>query len=364
MPEPQQPRPGLQLLREAGEEWEEIKLDELHRLFGGGGTVGKASQSLSGATTFAPTPLDQLIASAAPDTFLVLPRFGVGAAFEAALSIEDLPTRHGLVYADLIPDLIQVSGPARCGAEIVEFAVDAAGNTTLLPSSDPRLRLRVIDIKLTAEPNPGYFSEIAYYSMVLAGWVEDHGFSDRFVATADAAVWPGSHGASNIVQYAQGCARNALPTTTKGLIAALEGDLEQVPFEVFAYRVRRILKDDLRYVLSKPWRALEWHVDNRCQGCDYLGYPWISNGQPTSRPDHCMPEAKSMGQLCRVAFMSRGCRTVLHDRGITDVSALAALASSAPHFDAHQSLRVSRTVLPPRAASLLNDIASVPTDAG
>jgi len=32
MPEPQQPRPGLQLLREAGDEWEAAKLDELHRL--------------------------------------------------------------------------------------------------------------------------------------------------------------------------------------------------------------------------------------------------------------------------------------------------------------------------------------------
>jgi DNA replication ATP-dependent helicase Dna2 len=166
-----------------------------------------------------------------------------------------------LVYAILIPDLIQVSGPLWRGADMVEFAVDAAGNTTLLRSSDPRLRLRVIDIKLTAEPNPGYFSEIAYYAMVLAGWIEDHGFNDRLVATADAAVWPGSHGASNIVQYAQECARNAVPTTTKGLITALEGDLEQVPFEVFAYRVRRILREDLRYVLSKPWRVLEWHVD-------------------------------------------------------------------------------------------------------
>ena len=38
--------------------------------------------------------------------------------------------------------------------------------TRPLPGGDARLQLRVIDIKLTAEPSPSYFAEVAYYRLL------------------------------------------------------------------------------------------------------------------------------------------------------------------------------------------------------
>jgi hypothetical protein len=63
------------------------------------------------------------------------------------------------------------------------------------------------------------------------------------------------------VRYSQDCSRIGAVVTSQGLFDALGDDLEAMPFEVFAFRVRRILKDDLRCVLSRPWTELDWHVE-------------------------------------------------------------------------------------------------------
>lgn len=361
MPEPQQPRPGLQLLREAGDEWEAAKLDELHRLLGPQALIGTAVTTPGAATEFRNVALEAVISTAAAGRFLVRPRFRVGAAFCHALGISNLSTDHDLAYGELIPDLVQVLPPLD---RPDVFGIAPNGDTFVLPASDRRLRLRLIDIKLTAEPNPGYFAEIVFYAMALAGWLVDAGRQDQFVVTSDASIWPGAHGASEMAQHSQDTSQAGAVVTAEGLLAALDQDLERAPFEVFAFRLRRILRDDLRIVLTTPWHDLDWHVDNRCSGCDYLGYPWISNGQPTSRPNHCMPEAESQGQLSRVAFISRGCRTVLWNQGVRDIASLAALDSAAGEFDSHQTLRASRTVLPERAGSLLTEVAVIPPNTG
>ena len=36
---------------------------------------------------------------------------------------------------------------------------------------DARLRLRVVDVKLTSEPGAHYFAKVVYYSMTLASWL-------------------------------------------------------------------------------------------------------------------------------------------------------------------------------------------------
>lgn len=361
MPEPQQPRPGLQLLREAGDEWEAEKLDELHRLLGAANLIGTAVTVSGAPTEFRNVALESVIDTAAAGRFIVRPRFGVGATFVDALGLQSITSAHDLHYGDLIPDLVQVR-PADPRADV--YGVLPNGDTFPLAADDRRLRLRLIDIKLTAEPNPGYFAEIVFYAMTLAGWLIDTGRDDRFVVTSDAAIWPGAHGASEMAQYAQAATASGDPITVPGLLAALDEDLEPAPFEVFAFRLRRILHEDLSAVLARPWADLDWHVDNRCSGCDYLGYPWISNGQPTDRPDHCMPQARTQRELSRVAFISRGCRTVLWSQGVRNLDALAALDSSAGQFDRHQTLRASRTVLPERAGALLTEQALIPAETG
>lgn len=64
------------------------------------------------------------------------------------------------------------------------------GQTFSIEATDTRLRLRVIDIKLTSEPGANYFAEVVYYSMTLAAWLIETGNDDRFVVIAAPAVWP------------------------------------------------------------------------------------------------------------------------------------------------------------------------------
>ena len=51
----------------------------------------------------------------------------------------------------------------------------------------------------------------------------------------------------------------------------MQEDLEPVPLEVFALRVRRFFAVDVECALAPPWQSLDWHVDNRCSFCEYLG---------------------------------------------------------------------------------------------
>jgi len=107
------------------------------------------------------------------------------------------------------PDLIQVLPPAAARAEWEAVAEDEVPPVALQAVLPPvmscrcrrrtlRLRLRVIDIKLAAEPGAHYFAEVVYYSITLAAWLVEHGWDDRFVVIAAPAVWPGSYDASHI----------------------------------------------------------------------------------------------------------------------------------------------------------------------
>src|SRR5439155_14602558 len=125
------------------------------------------------------------------------------------------------------------------------------------------LQLRIIDIKLTAEPSPSYYAEVAYYILILAGWLIDHGLDRDFVVVPDGAIWPGSHDAAELVKLCKDLQQQNITPTPQQLRDALELDLEDVPFVAFASRVRRFLQVEVPDVLRQPWRSLPWHVDNR-----------------------------------------------------------------------------------------------------
>jgi DNA replication ATP-dependent helicase Dna2 len=360
MPPPQPPRPGLEQIVQAGEEWQAAKLHDLTETFGARAMVGDPYIHPSGQTRYHPVQLDMALARAGPDQFLVEAQYEVGPAFQSALGITRHRTQFDLEYAEARPDIIQVL-PSGCFSR----AVSPSGETRRLPGRDPRLQLRVIDIKLTAEPSPGYFAEVAYYSMVLAGWLIDHGLEQQFVVVPDGAVWPGSHEAAQLMVIYRQLKREGITPAVQQLRSAMELDLEAVPFEVFAFRVRRFFQDELPEVLSQPWQALEWHVDNRCKGCEYLGYRWVNaQGQQTDHPNHCIPSALREDHLSRVAFISRGARTALWDQGVINVSTLAQRLPDDPAFDAHQVLRATRTVVASRALSLQSQQPQIPQNSG
>ena len=146
-------------------------------------------------------------------------------------------------------------------------------------------------------------------------------------------MWAGSHDASQVTRRFRETQAAGGVVTAQQLFVALNEDLEFVPFEVFALRLRRFLQNDLAEVLAHDWRELPWHVDNRCRGCDYLGMPWINaQRERTDDPGHCIPTAVREDRLSRVAFISRGASLALQGRHITGVAALAVLSLEMPHL--------------------------------
>src|SRR6185369_5045758 len=99
---------------------------------------------------------------------------------------------------------------------------------------DERIPLRIIDIKLTAVPSVSYLAEITYYAMTLAAWLVDNDLDSRFFVIPEAAVWPCSHDASTIVRLVRDRQNQGTQATRAELLDALDDDLEETVFEVFA----------------------------------------------------------------------------------------------------------------------------------
>lgn len=355
---PRNVRPGLQALRTAGEAWEEAKIHDLAETFGLQALLGRSSRATSGSVTFSDVPLANVIGQANPGQFLVQAQYEVGASYETALGIEHLQASHNLAYGALRPDLIQVFGPE---PNAQRQAVQPDGSVLDVDSADPRLALRIIDIKLTAEPSVPYFIEVTYYALALAAWLQDNALASQFYVLPEPAVWPGSHDASAIVRLQNERRAEGIAPTQAELFSALDDDLEVGEFGVFAPRLRRFFQEELELVLTTQWRELPWHVDNRCIGCEYLGYPWPGS---TPDPEHCWLMANRQDHLSRVAFISRGAREALEEHQIASVTALAGTQPTDVAYDAHHSLRATRTVVAGRAQSLSSGQATIPPQAG
>lgn len=362
MPPKQPPRPGLYHLTQEGREWEAEKVSELADTFGLEHVIGNNSRTPSGQTSYNKCELSDIIINASEGTFLIETEFDIEGSFKSALGISDYETKYSLDYSRLRPDIIEVLPP-----QMHDRYIQPDGQKSTLPEDDTRLQLRVIDIKLTSEPSASYFAEVTYYSMALAGWIIDHNLNDQFVVVLNAAIWPGSHSRSNLnLECRRIQDEERREPTYQELRDALEKDLEITPFEVFAPRVRHFFQKDVSYVLSiKNWGELDWHVDNRCMGCDYLGHQWYDqNGNPTWHPLHCIPTAKNTNHLSRIAAISRGAKVSLIEQGIQDVQSLANQDPSGVVYNSHQSLKAKRYVVNERAHSLLNGKAKVSKESG
>ncbi len=362
MPYPQSPRPGLPQVQEAGEKWQAEKLSDLTQTFGPQSIVGSPYTLASGQIRYKPIELAVHLQSTIPTKFIVESTFGIGNTFQQALGIASHTTQYSLQYGELRPDIIEV-----LHAGTFPSLISADGTVSPLPSGDARRQLRIIDIKLSAEPSPAYFAEVTFYSMALAGWLNDQGLSAQFVVVPNAAVWPGTHEASKLVQETRQAQAQGITATTSQLWKAMQEDLEGSPFEVFAFRVRRFFQSDLPMALAKHWSNLDFHVDNRCSFCEYLG-----EERPASQldpkvaphPNHCLPLALSQDHLSRVAFVSQGARLSLNHAGVGQVNSLAQRLGNDPVFDTHQTLRATRTVVAGRASSLQSGTVSIPAQTG
>lgn len=357
MPPTQPPRPGLELVVQAGDRWGWLKVADLAACFGAAAVIGDSRPPArpEEPTPYVPMALADALIRATPGTFLVETNHEVGISFQRAMGVQAYGQDFRLTYAISRPDLVQVLAPRTFSSQVT-----ADGGVRELPLDDDRQQLRVIDVKLTSDPSSPYFAEVAYYTLTLAGWLEDEGLADRYVVVPDAAIWPGSYEESQLRKAA------GPGTATEGeLLAALGQDLKTIPFEAVILRLRRFFRVELREALEVPWQDHPYHVDNRCRGCEYLGYPWRrGDGKPTWDTLHCMPMAAERDHLSRVAFLGRSASSVLQEQGVSEVGALAQRLASDRVFDQHQELRASRTVVPGRAAALQTGQVGIPPSTG
>lgn len=368
LPPKDENRFALGLAGQAGYDWQAEKVGELQDVFGEDCVHINPPQkgNRPGEILLG----EELLNKLQPYQFIVEAQYWSDTpTFRSAIGLTDLKDYFGNLVgiSDTQPDIIQVLPPLRDDKKQAEgerdpyrMEVRPNGDTSRMSPDDKRIRLRVIDIKLTSEPGAHYFAEVVYYSMSLAAWLEDNNFDDRFVVIAAPAVWPGSHEASELAKQIAEWKRRAHQPTPAEMAEVLERDIEVAPFDVFAPRLRRFLSEEFPSLLSKPWQELVWHVDYRCKGCEFLGYPWRDKeGNIRNDPSHCWPTADAQGHLSRVIGLTRGGSEQLRGGNVGDVVTLAATDARAAIFDEHQGLRAKRSTFPHRASALLNSTSSV-----
>lgn len=360
-------RAGLGLVAQAGYDWQDEKISEIKDIFGSSDvhispTIKNRRPAKIDLLTVLPQAKEyQFIVESSydPDTSI----------FRSALGITGIVDSFGtkVDIKSLVPDIIQTLPPSFLGTNSrstrhrnpYTLGVLPDGELFPLDSSDRRLRLRVIDIKLASEPGPHYFAEVVYYSMTLVGWLVANQLADKFVVLAAPAVWPGSHDASNLAKaFAQWNKRAYQPTSLEKTLA-LEEDLELAEFDVYAPRLRRFLREDFPLMLQKPLASLTWHVDAHCKGCEFLIDP---NRIDTNR---CLRMAEAQKHLSRVVGLSRGASEYLRQKNVGDLSLLSTTNLDSPQFADHQTLRAKRTTFPHRAKSLeTNETSIIPNSGG
>lgn len=347
-------RPALQELRKAGDRWGWQKVHELNVAFGAKRLHGDRPKVVgSGATqglSFEESRLREHINKVKAGDFIVEAHYAVGTrTFRDVHGLTEVDVegrRMPMDFQSARPDIIEVlhQDPAR--------KMVTARGALKTQADDGRLALRVIDVKLNSEPGPKYFAELAFYSLALAAYLVDKGLDDRFVVSADAAIWPGSEEASGLL---------AAGTSAAEKYAALHATLVLAPMRVFITDAMRVLHTLIPGVLSTPYEDLPWAVTPKCQGCENLGQRWMGEdseeGDRASdyRAGHCIPTAKQVDHLSRFPFLSRGSMDVLRSHKIDDVTDAASISVDHPAFGEHHRLRAQRNVIADRAAALTGE---------
>lgn len=360
-PDKQTGRPGLRLLSDQGRKYERQCFASLKDIFGADRVHhGAIKQFKPGETeAFETISLADCIGHlSVPGRFVLEAQYPVLAPFMAAHGLQETAAHGavpGLSFGENRPDILLSEAPT----DTVRKIVTPAGEIVQLPADDHRVGLRIMDVKLTSEPSPAHFAELAYYGMTLAAWLSATGNDSEFVVLADAAIWPGSHDGSAIrARQALDRGLGIMVVDPDEYYEILDGDLETMPAEVILGRVVRFLAHDLIQAMADDdWRTLPYHIDGRCIGCDYLGYSWKAwevDGDAVQRPDErlCWPTAEKDEHLSRLAGLTEGACGKLIQAGVNTVPDLSSLAPTNKVFEGHQALRATRHIVHARANAL------------
>ncbi len=354
MPAPLSARPNIELVTSAGVEFETHEMEMLLREMGAANVrcnrtkVGKFDYvDLALALSAIPTPCFVLQPALDPAPFrreLLTQDFGLSAVQEA-----NVPELSGLR-----PDII-IARPRGTS----KWEVLPSGKRRLLPPTDTRVALSVVDIKNTLEGNKSYAAEVVLYSIFLSKWLSKSSFAAHFYVSDECFLW--THNEKN--------ALSALPAgaTLTSKVDALIGSLEPVEFAVIAPSVVKFFKEDIPRVVdiakAAGWQGTDFHVGPRCSNCDWLGFDrWLAAADKTllaANPTwYCKPGALSCDHLSQIPNVSRGARQVLEAQGVATVTALSTVPSTSPALSAHSLLKRERSQLASKAQAILSNTPS------
>lgn len=373
-PKPYRRQQSAGLLQQAGYEWQDDKVAELTTAFGAAAVLVKPNKNNQPQ----PFPLREALEQLQPHQFVIETQISIPDSFLQAFNLVGLVDEYGLPLLfdersgkrqEVRPDVLQALRPMSAltreerEAEVLESQqeVGPTGHLTHLEATDERIRLRVIDIKLSADPKANYFAETVYYSMILAAWLEEEGvaaaavgrvsLAQRFVVVASAAVWPGSYADSKLKLATRD---PALAGQALAMEAALDADITVAPFDVYIPSLDKVFREQLPRIMATPWQDLQWHTGVGCQTCEFFGYRFKrANGEPLVTPDgrHCYEQAEAQHLVKRVAGLTRGTGRQLETRAQT-VDQLVAVPVTDPVFKRHRRLSQQRHILLARARSL------------
>ena len=355
---------GLSAVKQAGIGWQSEREEELRRAAGAGGVLEAATRTAAEGSV-AQFGLTEVIADLRPGQFVIEPFIGVhDGDFLNNLGLAGRKDRFGdpVELSDLVPDLIQVL-PAATAEEIAEAGAgrreplleEVSPDGTVRPiSDDGRLRLRVIDYKMSAEPGSHHWAELAIYSVALSCWLAHHqgldgrNWGETYAVSAAPGIWSLSETGSELSDLV---ARGPVPLDPARLTAAVEMEIEVAPFEVFAIRLRRFFREDLPGVLARRWDELRRHVCASCRHCEFLGHPDTHPGSEAAAERLCWNEGLTAESLSLVAGMPRAGVDLL-GRKYPTVTALSEASPGDPVFEASHSLRALRHLFTSRAKAL------------
>ena len=373
-------RPGLLYIAEQGRQFERAKYRELKNSFPAAFIAGPEKPFQEGEdTAYKEMRLkDALLRpeGCPPNAFLIEAEFEADTpAFIAANALQAFVdgtafagTTARLVMGRLRPDIIALQPPDGTA----RAAITPDGQVVPIGPEDRRIGMKIIDVKITSEPSPTHFAELAFYAMALSSWLEHHGLNDQYFVLKNAAIWPGKHEASALLLAENDAVKRGLNSASdEALRAALLDDLEELPAEVVIGRLKEFFAEDLPgALLTSDWRSLPWHVDRGCRDCDYLGYQWKPHlegeeDKSGTRADMCWNEAVRTDHLCRINGLTRGACGCLVEQQAATVSEIAQRTPQNKAFDSHQKLREMRVVLQSRAKTLIEGAdTSIPERSG
>ena len=355
-PEPLTARPAVQILRDAGIEWEQAKMADLEGAFGA--NVRAAKQNGKFVEIDLQPILQQTVAS---PTFILQPSFTHSNLKDTFLqSIGVSPHLAQIIppFTAFRPDVVWVQTRRDDEVEVLPN-----GDTCIIQPNDQRKALLICDIKHAGEANSSYSSEVVLYAVLLSNWLRLTNLHGTYLVTSRIALWTRAKEVSSLADLIASSPGATVSQRTQ----AFTNDLEPVDFAIFFQTIDHFFKTDLPRVLALPdWQQLDWHVDSRCSSCDFLGYRnWLSVGDRSKldahRDQYCVTLAEDSQQLSRIATITRGGRKTLEASGHTDLPTVSALAPTAQVFEQHNALKADRSHLPHRATALLaGDVTVAP----